>query len=87
MAVKHYRDLNVHDAAKARLRLVFQHFERVCVAFSGGKDSSVTLHLALEVAREMKRGPVHAVFIDLEGQYQATIAHVTEMFDRPDVQP
>ncbi|MCR2497828.1 phosphoadenosine phosphosulfate reductase, partial [Salmonella enterica] len=47
----------------------------------------VTLHLALEVAREMRRGPVHAVFIDLEGQYQATIDHVTAMFDRADVHP
>lgn len=87
MAGKCYRDVDVYSAAKARIRLVFEHFERVCVAFSGGKDSSVTLHLALEVAREMGRGPVHAMFIDLEGQYSATIAHVTEMFDREDVRP
>ncbi|WJV25502.1 MULTISPECIES: DUF3440 domain-containing protein [Pseudomonas] len=84
---KDYQDLNVYDAAKRRIRLVFEHFERVCVALSGGKDSSITLHLALEVARELKRLPVHAVFIDLEGQYQATIDHVTEMFDRDDVHP
>ncbi|KAJ8135376.1 hypothetical protein OY671_011411, partial [Metschnikowia pulcherrima] len=57
MALKHYRDLDVHEAAKARIRSVFQHFERVCAAFSGGKDSSVTSHSALEVAREMGRGP------------------------------
>lgn len=87
MAGKHYRDLNVYEAAKERIRLIFQHFERVCVAFSGGKDSSVTLHLALEVAREMGRGPVDVLFIDLEGQYQATIAHVDEMFSRGDVRP
>lgn len=87
MAGKHYRDLDVHDAAKERIRLIFQHFERVCVAFSGGKDSSVTLHLALEVARELGRGPVDVLFIDLEGQYRATIAHVEEMFSRDDVRP
>jgi len=84
---KHFHDLNVYEAAKHRIRLVFTHFERVCVAFSGGKDSSVLLYLALEVAQEMGRGPVHALFIDLEGQYQATIDHVVEMFDRDDVQP
>lgn len=84
---KHYLGINVYEAARARIRLVFEHFEQVCVAFSGGKDSSVTFHLALEVAREMGRLPVQAVFIDLEGQYQATIDHVTEMFDRDDVQP
>lgn len=81
---KTYLDVNVYDAAKARLRTVFEHFERVCVAFSGGKDSTVLLHLAIEVAREMGRLPVHAMFIDLEGQYQATIDHVREMFDRTD---
>ncbi|MBC3468617.1 DUF3440 domain-containing protein [Pseudomonas sp. RW10S2] len=87
MAAKTYCDIDVYEAAKARLRLVFRHFERVCVAFSGGKDSSVLLHLALEVARELNRGPVDALFIDLEGQYQATIAHVADMFDRTDIRP
>lgn len=87
MTKKKYCEADVHQAAKARLRLVFEHFERVCIAFSGGKDSSVTLHLALEVARELGRLPVHALFIDLEGQYQATIGHVMEMFNRDDVHP
>jgi len=84
---KCYRELDVYQAARTRIRLVFEHFDRVCVAFSGGKDSSVLLHLALEVAHEMGRGPVHALFIDLEGQYRATIAHVDEMFAREDVRP
>lgn len=84
---KNYKNIDVYDAAKARIRLAFQHFERVCVAFSGGKDSSVTLHLALEVAHELNRLPVDVLFIDLEGQYHATITHVREMFDRPDVRP
>lgn len=84
---KRYGEANVHDAAKDRIRLIFRHFNRVCVAFSGGKDSTVTLHLALEVAREMGRGPVDALFIDLEGQYRATIEHVLSMFGREDVRP
>ncbi|VFT30994.1 phosphoadenosine phosphosulfate sulfotransferase [Pseudomonas aeruginosa] len=53
----------------------------------GGKDSSVTLQLALDVARELGRSPVDVLFIDLEGQYQATIDHVSEMLGRPDVRP
>ena len=84
---KDFQDINVYEAAKARIRMAFQHFEQVSVAFSGGKDSSVTLQLALEVGRELNRLPVHAVFIDLEGQYRATIEHVTEMFNRDDVRP
>lgn len=84
---KNYCDTNVYEAAKARLRLVFTHFTQVCVAFSGGKDSSVTLHLALEVAKEVGHGPLHVLFLDLEGQYRATIDHVTEMLSRDDVRP
>lgn len=87
LPVKKYIDLDVLEASKERLRLIFTHFSRVCVAFSGGKDSSVLLHLALEVAAELKRGPVHALFIDLEGQYSATIDHVKEMLSRSDVRP
>lgn len=82
---KVYLTANVYDAAKARLRTVFENFERVCVAFSGGKDSTVLLHLSIEVAREMGRLPVDAMLLDLEGQYASTMDHVRTMFDMPEV--
>ena len=44
MSVKHYHDMNVYIAAKSRMRLIFRSFDRICVAFSGGKDSTLTLH-------------------------------------------
>ena len=84
---KRFLDQNVYEAAVSRLHTVFDNFERVCVAFSGGKDSTVLLHLALQVARERKRTPVHAFLLDLEGQYQTTIDHVAQMFSIPDVKP
>lgn len=82
---KSYLELDVHSAAKARLRLVFEHFPKVCVAFSGGKDSTVLLHLAIEVARELQRLPIDVLLLDLEAQYRCTIEHVERMFDRPEV--
>ena len=85
IGTKTYLTDNVYQAAKARLRLVFENFSRVCVAFSGGKDSTVLLHLAIEVAREMDRLPVDAMLLDLEGQYAATMEHVRTMFDMPEV--
>lgn len=85
LGAKTYLDINVYDAARERLRTVFEHFGRVCVAFSGGKDSTVLLHLAIEVAREMGRLPVDAMLLDLEGQYTATMDHVRHMFDLPEV--
>jgi hypothetical protein len=47
MARKLYRDGDLYEAAKARLRAAFRSFERVCVALFAGKDSSVTRHLVL----------------------------------------
>lgn len=84
LGAKVYSGVNVYHAARQRLRTVFEHFPRVCVAFSGGKDSTVLLHLAVEVAREMGRLPVDAMCLDLEGQYKVTVDHVREMFDRAD---
>lgn len=82
---KTYKEQNVYDAANERLDIIFTHFRKVYVSFSGGKDSSVLLQLALAKAKEYGRLPLDVLFIDLEGQYQHTIDHVTEMMSLPDV--
>lgn len=80
MGIKRYRDVNVLEAARKRIGLVFDAFDRVYVAFSGGKDSSVMLHLVMETA--IARGSKVAVmYIDFEAQYHDTIKHVEEMLD------
>lgn len=84
---KTYRTQTVFEAALERLGFLFDEFSRVCVSFSGGKDSTVLLHLALRVARERGRLPLDVLFIDLEGQYRATIEHVEEMVALPEVRP
>ena len=77
--------INVDDAARSRLRKVFEDFPQVYLSFSGGKDSGVLLNMALEVAREMGRLPLDVMLVDLEAQYQHTIEYVRRMFDNPDV--
>lgn len=80
--------INVLDAAQQRIAWTFDTFERVCVSFSGGKDSTVMLHLAMEEA--IKRGrKVGLLFIDMEGQYQATVEHIEAMYQlyQPHVEP
>lgn len=69
---KTYLPINVLEAAKRRLRTVFDEFETVCVSYSGGKDSTVLLEMARQeaVARGRK---IHVLFIDLEAQYRVTI--------------
>jgi len=78
--VKKYNETNVLDAAKKRIQIVFDNFERIYLAFSGGKDSTVLFHLVMEEAikRNVKIG---VMYIDFEAQYKDTIDHVKTMFD------
>jgi len=76
---------NVHTAALKRLDTVFTNFKKVYVSFSGGKDSSILLHLALAKAKEHGRLPLDVLFIDLEGQYKCTIDHVIEMISHEEI--
>jgi len=81
-------DINVFQAAKQRITAIYQEFgHQVYFSFSAGKDSSVMLHLALEIARDLDVLPVNVLFIDLEAQYTHTINHATEMLTHPDVNP
>lgn len=70
--------INVYNAAKERISLVFDKFPRIYISFSGGKDSSVMLHLVMDEAIKRDR-KVGVLFVDLEGQYKLTIDHMNEM--------
>lgn len=43
--------VDVLTAARQRIARTFDDFDRVCVSFSAGKDSTVMLHLVAEEAR------------------------------------
>jgi len=78
MGAKIYREKSVLQASQERIAYTFDHFPRIVLSFSGGKDSSVMFHLAATEAR--KRGRKIAIMIvDLEAQYKATIHHLEEM--------
>ena len=73
-------DISVLTAARLRVKYCFDYFEKVCVSFSGGKDSTVLLHLAAEEARRRDR-KIGVLIIDLEAQYALTIEHIHSMLD------
>lgn len=79
MSIKKYQNKNVLEAARDRVKYAFDHFERIYVSFSGGKDSSVMFHLVMEEAIARNR-TVGVLLIDLEAQYTQTIEHAREMF-------
>lgn len=71
--------MDVLTAARRRIAETFDDFPRIYVSFSGGKDSSVMLHLVMDEA--IKRGrKVGVLLVDLEAQYRLTIQHVEEMY-------
>lgn len=81
MTTKQYRVQNVYEAARERVAAIFDEFEKIVVAFSGGKDSGVLLNLAIDEARRRPGRRVAAMILDLEGQYKLTMEYVTRMFD------
>lgn len=76
MYVKKYnRDVNVLAAARKRIEYIFDHFDRIVVSVSGGKDSTVLCHLVLEEAKRRER-KVGLFYLDEEVVYDATIKQV-----------
>jgi predicted phosphoadenosine phosphosulfate sulfurtransferase len=69
---------NVLQAALNRITWSFENFSRVCISFSGGKDSTVMFHLAAGIARRLNRR-FSVLFIDWEAQFSHTISHVEKM--------
>jgi predicted phosphoadenosine phosphosulfate sulfurtransferase len=72
--------MDVLTAARERIAWTFDNYPRVYVSYSGGKDSTVMLHLVMEEARKRQRR-VGILFVDLEGQYKLTIDHNEAMYE------
>jgi predicted phosphoadenosine phosphosulfate sulfurtransferase len=82
---KSYGNLNVYEAALERIRYCYKRFDNVVVSFSGGKDSTAVLHCTIEVARELGRLPVQAIFVDEEAIHPTTVEYVERVRHNPDV--
>lgn len=76
--MKTYINKNVLESAKERISEVFDGFNKIYVSFSGGKDSTVMLHLVAQEARRRNR-KIGVLIIDLEAQYSETVKHIREM--------
>jgi predicted phosphoadenosine phosphosulfate sulfurtransferase len=71
--------MNVLDAANDRLKLIFNDFDNVLVAFSCGKDSGVLLNLAYKYAKE--NNLLHKLSFYYE-DYEADYKYTDEYADR-----
>jgi predicted phosphoadenosine phosphosulfate sulfurtransferase len=82
-------DLDVYTLALERAAYTFDNFDHVAVLFSGGKDSTAVLNIALEVLHSDPRFerhlPLRAIFFDEEAIPVETADYVRRMFTRPDI--
>lgn len=87
MGTKSYnREKNVYEAALERMEYIFDNYENVIVSCSGGKDSTITTYLAVEIAKKKKR-PFYLFFLDQEIEYSSTINFVDIIMKEPYVIP
>lgn len=81
---------DVYTLAKQRMRIAMDRFDKLIVSFSGGKDSTAVVNVALEVIHESpeweaKHLPLRVVFYDEEALAQETEDYVRRVSQRPDV--
>ncbi len=74
-----FLDINVVEAARERIRHVYDTFDTVVIQFSGGKDSTAILYLAKEVHEERGLGPVKVIFRDEEMVSPSTVAFIEKV--------
>ena len=81
MPEKIYTNKNVYESAQERIAFAVSECDKGLVAFSGGKDSSVCLHMVYDYAKAHGMLDKVAMFhLDYEAQYQMTTDYVTDVF-------
>ncbi|HEX8556684.1 MAG TPA: DUF3440 domain-containing protein [Pyrinomonadaceae bacterium] len=81
---KDFLERDVLDLARERIARVFDEYDVVAVSFSGGKDSTVCLNLALEEARRRGRRLLVVCF-DEEAIHPPTVEYLERVSRIPDV--
>ena len=83
---KYNRNKNVYEAAQERLKWIFDNFETIVCSCSGGKDSTITTHLAIEMAKKENR-KIYVFYLDQEVEYKHTIDFIEYVMNQECVIP
>jgi predicted phosphoadenosine phosphosulfate sulfurtransferase len=77
---------NVLSATEKRISFLFDNYDNIQLAFSGGKDSTVLFHLVNSEAKKRNRKFI-LYFQDQEAEYQGTIDLIEWAMSQPNVIP
>lgn len=77
--------MNVLEASLTRLTRIYEEGHRLIVSFSAGKDSCVTLELAIMAAEATGNLPVDVMLQDEEIQYPGTFEYAERVAERSEV--
>lgn len=80
---RYFLDMNVVDAARARLEHTYNIFDDVWLQFSGGKDSTACLYLMKEFHEKHGLGPVKCIFRDEEMVSPSTLRFIEWVNEQP----
>lgn len=83
---KQFQEKNVYDAAIERLHDIFDRADNISIGFSGGKDSTAVLQMALKVAEERGKLPLRVCFFDEEAIFPTTVEYVERMRKDPRIE-
>lgn len=72
--------INVFEASTERIKYIFDDssIQKIYVSFSGGKDSTVMLHMVAEEAR-LRNRRIGVLIVDLEAQYSLTVDNLSSL--------
>ena len=80
-----YLKENVLEAARKRIARLYDEFESIAVSSSGGKDSTVIMHLTLDEARRRGRLPLIVYWLDQEAEWECTVDYMRSVKEIPGV--
>jgi predicted phosphoadenosine phosphosulfate sulfurtransferase len=85
MRQKRYIERSCYDLAVERVEKCFDRFDKVVVSFSGGKDSTACLHIALDAAARRGSLPLEVVSFDEEAIPPETVEYMERVAAWPDI--
>lgn len=80
MEKKYNKNVNVFDASNQRIDFIFNHFKKIYVSFSGGKDSGVMLNLCIDYMRKNNiKEKIGVMVMDNEANYEYSLKFMHEI--------